>query len=87
VRPLHGVPLQVPDVVVAELKSREGADGLIRLPKPRTVRPGDPVKIPNGPFAGLFQSMKPHERVEILLGILGGCQRITLPRGDVAISC
>ena len=35
----------------------------------------------HGPFAGhvgLYQGMKPRERVEVLLAILGGSQRVTL---------
>jgi hypothetical protein len=27
--------------------------------------------------------MKPHERIEVLLTLLGGQQRVTLPRDDV----
>ena len=35
----------------------------------------------HGPFAGhvgLYAGMKPRERVEVLLAILGGAQRVTL---------
>ena len=35
----------------------------------------------HGPFAGhvgLYRGMKPRERVEVLLAILGGAQRVTL---------
>jgi transcription antitermination factor NusG len=34
-----------------------------------------------GPFAGcvgLYAGMRPHQRVEVLLAILGGSQRVTL---------
>jgi transcriptional antiterminator RfaH len=42
-------PARVPDAVIAELRSRE-RDGLIELPKPRGLEPGDRVRIISGPF-------------------------------------
>jgi len=39
-----------------------------------------------GPFQGqlaLYAGMKPRERVEVLLALLGGQQRVTLPKGDI----
>jgi transcriptional antiterminator RfaH len=72
------VPARVPDEVIAEIRSRERG-GLVELP-PRLKR-GDPVRILRGPLAGLvglYAGMKPRERVEVLLAILGGAQRVTL---------
>ena len=54
-------------------------DRSARLPK---LRPGDRVKVTAGPFAGhvgLYAGMRPHERVEVLLAILGASQRVTWP--------
>jgi transcriptional antiterminator RfaH len=71
-------PARVPDGVIAEIRARE-TGGLIELP-PRLKR-GDPVRIKRGAFAGhvgLYAGMKPRERVEVLLAILGGAQRVTL---------
>ena len=62
------------------LKARE-TDGLIDLPQAPKFRPGDRLRVTRGPFAGhvgLYAGMKPHERVEVLLAILGGSQRVTL---------
>ena len=72
------VPARVPDEVIAEIRSRERG-GLVELP-PR-LKHGDPVRILRGPLAGLvglYAGMKPRERVEVLLAILGGAQRVTL---------
>ena len=70
-------PARVPDAVIAEIRSREVA-GLIELPKPPTVRPGDAVRILRGPFEGklaIYAGMKPRQRVEVLLSLLGSQQR------------
>ena len=73
-------PAAVPDGVIADLKGCE-TDGLIDLPPPPKFRAGDRVRVVRGPFAGhvgLYAGMKPRERVEVLLVILGGSQRVTL---------
>ena len=56
------------------------------LPKSSGLKPGDHVKILGGPFRGrlaLYAGMKPHQRVELLLALLGSQQRVILPRADV----
>lgn len=75
-----GVPAAVPDSVISALRARE-TGGLITLPRPPKYRAGDRVRILHGPFAGhvgLYAGMKPRERIEVLLAILGGSQRVTL---------
>jgi transcriptional antiterminator RfaH len=77
-----GGPAHVPDNVIAELKSRE-RNGFIELSKPRSPRVGSRVKVTIGPFAGqlgIYAGMKPHQRVEVLLTLLGGQQRVSLSR-------
>ena len=77
-----GGPAHVPNNVIAELKSRE-RNGFIELSKPRGPRIGSRVKVTAGPFAGqfgLYAGMKPHQRVEVLLMLLGGQQRVSLSR-------
>jgi transcription antitermination factor NusG len=47
---------------------------------------GDRVRILAGPFKGLlaiYAGMSAHERVAVLLQILGGAQRVTLAQRDV----
>ena len=77
-----GGPAHVPDSVIDELRSRE-RNGLIELTKPRGPRMGSRVKVTVGPFAGqlgIYAGMKPHQRVEVLLTLLGGQQRVSLSR-------
>jgi transcriptional antiterminator RfaH len=76
-------PARVPDAVIAEIRSRERG-GLVELP-PR-FRRGDRVRVLNGPLAGhvgLYAGMRPRERIEVLLAILGGAQRVTMAQGDI----
>src|SRR5438874_12374783 len=60
--------------------------GAVELPKLSGLKPGDHVKILGGPFRGhlaLYAGMKSHQRVEVLLALLGSQQRAILPRADV----
>jgi transcriptional antiterminator RfaH len=78
-------PAKVPDPVIEEIRSRE-RDGLIDLPKPPPLRRGARVRILRGPFTGhlaIFADMRPRQRVEILLQLLGGQQRVELPKADI----
>jgi transcription antitermination factor NusG len=77
-------PAVVPDPVIREIKSRETKNGLIEL-APR-IRRGDPVRILRGPFEGqlaIYAGMKPRERIEVLLALLGTRRAVQMPRGDV----
>src|SRR5262245_375906 len=73
-------PARVPDAVIDEIRSRERG-GLIELPEPPSVRPGDAVRILRGPFEGrlaIYEGMKPRARIEVLLSLLGSQQRVML---------
>src|SRR5262249_28018137 len=79
------VPARVPDAVIHEIRDRERG-GLVELSKPPAFKPGDPVNILQGPFAGhlgLYAGQRPHERVLVLLALLGGEQRIELPKDNI----
>jgi transcriptional antiterminator RfaH len=81
-------PAKVPDTVIAEIRSRE-VGGLIDLPKlpPPGLWPGAQVRILNGPFRGfvaMLVNLRPQQRVEILLQLLGGACHATLAKADVA---
>ena len=68
-----------------EIRARE-RDGLIELPKPPGLRRGDRVRITSGPFAdhlALYQGQASHDRVAVLLQLLGGRQRTELPASAV----
>jgi transcriptional antiterminator RfaH len=78
-------PARVPDSVIAEIRNRE-RNGAIELPKPPGLRAGDRVKILRGPFQGhlgLYAGMRPRERIDVLLQLLGAQTRVTLPKNDV----
>ena len=82
-------PARVPDGVINELRRREQADGLIRLPEPpksRGLRRGDQVRITQGPFTdrlAIYQGMCGAQRVAVLFALLGGQKRVTMPKDDV----
>jgi transcription antitermination factor NusG len=76
-------PAAVPDGVIAALRARE-RNGAVELPS--RLRRGDPVRILRGPFCeqlALYQEQAAHERVAVLLSLLGGQRRLTLRAGDV----
>ena len=78
-------PARVPDDIIDEIRSRERG-GLIELPKPRGLRRGDKVRIISGPFEdhlALYDGMASHERVAVLLRVLGAQQRTELPASAV----
>jgi transcriptional antiterminator RfaH len=71
-------PARVPDGVIEEIRGRERG-GLISLPKAPSgstdPKPGDRVRVRSGPLTGLYGihvGMKPHERIAVLLQLLGG---------------
>jgi transcriptional antiterminator RfaH len=77
-------PAKVPDAVIEEIRGREHK-GAIELPK-RMLKCGDPVRILAGPFKGhlaIYASMSAHERVAVLLQILGAATRVTLASTDI----
>jgi len=79
-----GAPARVPDSVIAEIRSRE-RNGLVELPK-LTLEPGARVRVLQGPLQdhiGLLGALRPHERVLVLLHLLGGQQRVELARNAI----
>jgi transcription antitermination factor NusG len=78
-------PARVPDAVIAEIKSRERG-GFVVLPKARGLAPGTRMKVLQGPLQGqigLLAALRPHERVVMLLQMLGGQQRVELARSAI----
>ena len=48
------------------------------------------MRVLHGPFmqaVGLFDDINGHDRVHILLTLLGAARRVTLARDDIAIDC
>src|SRR5262249_14506131 len=80
-------PAKVPDSVIDEIRARERG-GLIELPLREKFRTGEAVRITHGPFSGLsglYQGQRPHERVLVLLALLGGEQRVELPKDSLEV--
>jgi transcriptional antiterminator RfaH len=83
-------PAHVPDRVISELQARE-RNGLVMLPpgpsSPPPFRQGDKVRVKSGPMSGfpaLVAGLKPHQRIEVLLELLGALQRVELAMADIA---
>jgi transcriptional antiterminator RfaH len=77
-----GVPAKVPPKVITDLKGQE-RNGLVQLPRNPRFKPGDPVRVTRGMFIGLrglYQNQRPHERIAILLAVLG---KVELAAADV----
>jgi transcription antitermination factor NusG len=75
-----GTPLPLDDSAVAFLRSREGADGIIRS---EPLPAGQEVRITRGPLQGLVavveQRLTARQRVRVLLDILQRQTRVELP--------
>src|SRR5262249_62347890 len=83
---MNGVqPARVADSVISEIRARERG-GLVELPKREEFRMGEAVRVTHGPLSGqlgLYAGQRPHERVLVLLALLGGQQRVELPESAV----
>ena len=75
------VPAIVPDGVIGALKQREDDRGFIRMDKKLGFVPGEKIRVLAGAFidnTGLFNGMADHDRVSILLDMLGQKVRVLL---------
>ncbi len=80
-------PATVPDGIVDALKSREDADGFVKLDGRPMFRLGDKIRVLDGAFGdclGLFERVSERERVTILLDLLGRKVRVVLDGALVA---
>ena len=84
----HGdEPAAVPEGVVRALKVREDAKGFIKPNIAPAFAPGDKLRVLGGAFtdsSGLFNGMADHDRVFILLEMLGRQVRVVLDADLVA---
>ena len=74
-------PAAVPNGVVHALKAREDDKGFVQLDRKPTFAPGDKVRVLAGAFmdnAGLFDGLADHDRISILLDMLGRKVRVLL---------
>ena len=74
-------PALVPEGVVRALRAREDDKGFIKMDSRPEFAPGDKVRVLAGAFmdnAGLFDGLADHDRVSILLDMLGRKVRVLL---------
>lgn len=73
--------------VVEAIRAREDASGFISLERPAArLKPGAPIRVISGPFeacSGLFEALNDHDRVAILLDLLGRKVRVVLNEGVI----
>jgi transcriptional antiterminator RfaH len=75
------LPVAVPDAIVEGLRSREGADGFVRLERQPRFAPGDKIRVSHGAFCdclGLYETISGTDRSAILLDLLGRKVRVVL---------
>jgi transcriptional antiterminator RfaH len=80
-------PATVSAGVVRALKGREDTKGFIQMDSKPAFAPGDRVRVLAGAFmdnAGLFNGLADHDRVSILLDMLGRKVRVLLDADMVA---
>lgn len=80
-------PAAVPDGVVSALRAREDDKGFVKMDARPAFAPGDKVRVLAGAFmdsAGLFNGLADHDRVSILLDMLGRKVRVLLDADMVA---
>jgi transcriptional antiterminator RfaH len=78
-------PARVADAIIDGIRARERG-GLVELAPAPGLRPGDRVRVTAGPLAGLaglYDGMRPRERVLVLLTVLGACRRVELGADDI----
>ena len=77
----------VPETVITYLQAQQNPELGARRADAWPQRPGDTVKILQGPFAGLtavFETARGDERAALLLDLLGRQNRILVPRDAVS---
>ena len=75
----NGQPVSVEEGVIDALKAREDEGGFIKLARRSAFSPGDKVRIVEGAFIdslALVEGVSDHERVAVLLDLLGRKVRV-----------
>jgi transcriptional antiterminator RfaH len=77
-------PARLSDKIIAEIRHREGDDGLIRLPK--RWKQGQQVRIKRGLFrdrTGIYDGMTSKQRERVLLNMLGRAVAVEFDDNDL----
>jgi transcriptional antiterminator RfaH len=76
------IPATVPVNIIANIKARQDEKGMIKLRDGSEFKPGDRVKIVDGPLndlEGLFKCLSDNDRVTVLLNLLGREVKVRAP--------
>jgi len=84
-------PAHLPQEIIDELKGREDEEGVIRFDTPRKRRyaPGAKVTIRHGAMTGLngiVEKLQTHERVQVLLEMLGRGTTVSVREAEITAS-
>lgn len=82
-------PARVPEPVIAALDARSAAgNGFVHLDPP-AFTPGTEVRVTQGPFSGMdavFKARTAHERVQLLVRVLGEACTVEVPESHLALT-
>ena len=83
-------PARIDDAVIAELKSRERADGLIpgETARRRRYRAGSLIVVRHGVLSGLtgtIQCLNAHDRIPVLFSLFNQEVRVVIPEPDLSL--
>ena len=84
---LGGQPAVVPDTIIVNIQSREESASGLRQDDRSPIQTGDPVRVVDGPLAGLegvFRQQDGERRVIVLLELLGKAHSMALSLDWVA---
>jgi transcriptional antiterminator RfaH len=78
-------PAKLKDKIVESIMARERG-GIVKLPDPSRLRPGQQVRIKRGSFeghVGIYQGMGPRDRERVLLELLGRSVPVDVSAADI----
>jgi transcriptional antiterminator RfaH len=79
-------PAACPESIVSDLRKRHDHRGLVTLNRPPKFAVGSTVKALHGPLVGhalIYQGLAPHDRVHVLMEMLGRKCTVELPECEL----
>lgn len=76
------MPATVPDEIIDEIKARQDEKGMVKLRAECGFKPGERVKIIDGPLSdleGLFECPNDEDRVTVLFNLMGREIKVRVP--------
>ena len=80
-------PATMADTIIQEIRAREDEAGHVKLVDPKSLIPGEQVRLCSGALAdhmGFFERKSDADRVVILLNLLGREVRVGVPSNSIA---